>query len=302
MLRLSVSALDEAVVGRIRGNWHNHAIPRRLVVLILVVAVIAAGVASSASAALFFLFKPTTADAGDVVTVRLGGTPATFTLEQRKKPCRNGIRLYLVPSGVADEVTSRFDPRLHFIGRIVADRISRGVLSFRAPPLDSGAYALASWCPGCARYSFGRTFFVQTIPRVPRLRRSLGLRVRLPPATETCPVSGTGSYGNGLLSTSLPDDGILVARTGPDGLFQKLGWLPHTAFPDALSVRGERLDAASPPLRVLSVNWGYSKAPGRPEIGSWRSAVKFPSDGCWRITGRVKDISLSYVIKVVGGS
>ena len=126
-------------------------IPGRLIVLVLVAAVTAAGVASSASAALFFLFEPTTADAGELVTVRLGGTPADFTLEQREKPFRNGIRLYLVPSGAAEEVSSRFDPRLHFIGRIVPDRIGRGILPFRAPPLDSGAYALASWCPGCAR-------------------------------------------------------------------------------------------------------------------------------------------------------
>ncbi len=277
-------------------------ITRRLVVLILVAAVIAAGSAASASAALFFLFKPTAADAGNIVTVRLGGTPANFTLEQREKPFRKSIRLYLAPSGVADEVSSRFDPRLHFIGRIVPDRNSRGVLSLSVPPLDSGAYALASWCPACASSNFGRTFFVQTVPRVSRYRRWMGLRVRLPSTTGTCPVSGAGTYGNGLLSTRLPDKGVLVARTDPDGLFQKLGWLPHTTFPDALSVRGERLDAASPALRVISVNWGYATAPGRPQIGSWRSAVKFPSEGCWRITGRVQDVTLSYVVKVVAGS
>ena len=113
-------------------------IPGRLVVIAFVAAVIAAGVASSASAALFFLFKPTSADAGDVVTVRLGGTPADFTLEQREKPFRSGIRLYLVPSRVAGEISSRFDPRLHFIGRIVPDRNRRGVLSFRVPPVDGG--------------------------------------------------------------------------------------------------------------------------------------------------------------------
>ena len=262
---------------------------------------IAAGVASSASAALFFLFEPTTADAGEVVTVRLGGTPASFTLEQREKPFRNGIRLYLVPSAVAGDVESRFDKRLHFIGRITPDRRSRGILSFVVPPLDTGPYAVASWCPACAKNSFGRTFFVQTVPRVSRYRRWMGLRLRLPSVAETCPVSGEGTYGNDLLSTTLPPDGVLSTRIDEDGLFQKLGWLPHRGFPDSLAVRGERLDAASPPLRVLSVNWGYSIVPGRPRIGSWASAVKFPSAGCWRITGRVRDISLSYVVEVVAG-
>jgi len=270
--------------------------------LALGVALIAALVASSASAALFFLFKPTTAKTGELVTVRLGGTPASFTVDQREKPFQNGIRLYLVPSRVAGEVESRFDRRLHFIGRIIPDRNSRGILSFTVPPLDSGAYALAAWCPACARNSFGRSFFVQTVPRVSRYRLWMGLRVRLPSARDTCPVSGTGSYGNGLLSTTLPGRGVLLARADPDGLFQKLGWLPHTTLPDALTVRGERLDAASPPMRVLSVNWGPSIAPGRPQIGSWRSAVKFPSEGCWRITGRVQDLTLSYVVRVVAGS
>jgi hypothetical protein len=234
------------------------------------------------------------------VTVRLGGTPASFTLDQRERPFRNGIRLYLAPSRVAGEVESRFDSRLHFVGRIIPDRKSRGVIPFIVPPLDSGFYALASWCPACAKNSFGRTFFVQTVPRVSRYRRRMGLRVRLPSATKTCPVSGDGRYGNGLLSTTLPDDGILIARRDPAGLFQKLGWLPHTAFPDALIVRGERLDAPSSPMRVLAVRWGHSSS-GPGARGGWASAVTFPSEGCWRITGRVQDVTLSYVVKVVAG-
>ncbi len=273
---------------------------RRLVVVTLVVTILAVAVVSSASAALFFLFKPTSADAGEVVTVRLGGTPANFTVEQRKKPFRNGIRLYLLPGGVADEISSRLDPRLHFVGRIVPDRNHRGVLSFRVPPLESGDYALASWCPGCARFSSGRFFFVQTVPRVSRYRRWMGLRVQMPSATEKCPVTEAGRYSNGLLSTTVPPGGVLSTRKDADGLFQKLGWLPHRGFPDSLIVRGERLDAPSPPMRVLGVFWGYASS-GPSANGSWVSAVKFPSAGCWRITGRVQDITLSYVVNVVPG-
>jgi hypothetical protein len=248
---------------------------RRFVVLALV-SLLAVALISSASAALFFLFKPTSADAGDVVTVRLGGTPANFTLDQRERPFRNGIRLYLVPSSAAGDVESRFDSRVHFIGRIVPDRKGRGVLSFTVPPLDTGPYALASWW----------------------YRPWMGLQVRLPSAAEVCPVSDEGTYGNGLLSTWVPPGGILPARTDADGLFQKLGWLPHRGFPDALAVRGERLDAPSPPMRVLGVYWGHASS-GPAAKGSWASAVKFPSEGCWRITGRVQDVTLSYVVKVV---
>jgi hypothetical protein len=251
--------------------------------------------ASSAHAALFFLFAPTTADVGAVVKVRLGGTPARFEPTDAERPFQNGIRLYLVPSDIAGDVRSRFDERLHFVGRIVPDRRFRAVLRFRVPPLDTGSYAVASWCPGCARYSFGQSFFVQSVPRVSRFRHLMGLRVRMPAATKTCPVSGGGRYGNDFLSTLLPVNGILVARLDPDGtLFQKLGWVPRSGFDGELFVRGERLDAPGQ-MRVITVRRGYASN----GTGSWATAVDFPSEGCWRITGRVRDISLSYVVKVV---
>ena len=263
--------------------------------LVLAAAVVAGTIVSSATAALFFLFKPTAAKPGDAVTVRLGGTPASFTLADREKPFQRPIRLYLVQNLISDDVTSRFDRRLHFIGRIVPDRSARGTLAFRVPPLDTGTYVAAAWCPGCARYSFGRTFFVLWLPNVSRHREQMGLRIQMP--TGTCPVT-KGRYGNGLLSTTVPgDDGVLVARRDPDGtLFQKLWWLPREGFTGKLTVRGERLDASGQ-MRVLSVNWGYS-SDGR---GSWASAVTFPSEGCWRLTGRVRDVSLTYVVKVVSG-
>jgi hypothetical protein len=60
-------------------------------------------------------------------------------------------------------------------------------------------------------------------------------------------------------------------------------------------VRGERLDAPSPPLKVLNVFWGHSST-GK---WSWATPVEFPSEGCWRISGRVDDVSLTYVGRVV---
>nr|MBA3433868.1 hypothetical protein [Actinomycetota bacterium] len=196
------------------------------------------------------------------------------------------------------EIRSRFDPRLSFIGRIVPDRRSRGIMSFRVPPLDTDTYVVAAWCPGCARNSFGRSFFVLALPQVSRYLDLMGLRVRIPNAAKACPVT-RGTYGNGLLSTRISPNGVLLAQQDPDGtLSDKLGWLPREGFTGVLTVRGERLDAVSRPMKVLSVNWGYSYPSGR---GSWASAVRFPSEGCWRISGRVGDISLTYVVKVVAG-
>lgn len=253
--------------------------------------------AVTAQAALFFLFKPTSAKPGDLVTVRLGGTPANFMLTERERPFQRPIRLYLVPNRVAGEISSRFDPRLSFVGSLVPDKNSRGVLAFKAPPLDTDMYVLAAWCPGCAKHSVGRTFFVLSLPEVSRNREQMGLRVRMPSAAETCPAT-KGGYGNGLLSTTVPgNDGVLVAQRDPGRtLSQKLWWLPREGFTGVLTVRGERLDALGR-MRVLSVNWGYS-SDGR---GSWASAVQFPSEGCWRIRGRVRDVTLTYVVKVVGG-
>jgi hypothetical protein len=107
-----------------------------------------------------------------------------------------------------------------------------------------------------------------------------------------------GAYGNGLLSTTVPGpNGVLATRKGEDGsLGQKIWWLPHRGLYGQLAVRGERLDAPGS-MRVFSVNWGYS-SDGR---GSWASAISFPSEGCWRLTGRVGDVSLTYVVSVVEG-
>ena len=195
---------------------------------------------------------------------------------------------------------TRFDRRLHFIGSLAPDRYVRGTLAFTVPPLDTDGYAVAAWWPGDARYGRRTTFFVWPVGQdtASRYRPLMLLRVEMPPATETCPVTvpkpGPWGYGNGLLSTWLPGDGVFVARPEPDGtLFEKLRWIPHGVTGGTLTVRGERLDAAFPSMRVLSVNWGG---------GSWASAVLFPSEGCWRISGRVGDVSLSYVVKVVAGS
>lgn len=266
--------------------------------LLLVATVVAAGTAGVARAALFFLFSPTAAKPGDNVTLRLGGTPTSFTRADREKPFRQAIRVYLVSQRTAPQVRSRFDPRLYLVGAVVPDRNFRGVLTFSAPPLDTGTYVVAAWCPGCARFSGGSRFTTLPLPQVSRYREQMALRLRLPRASaESCPVT-KGRYGNGFLSTGVPGpDGVLATRRDPDGsLFQKLWWLPRQGFGGDLTVRGERLDAPGS-MRVLSVNWGHSST-GR---GSWASAVTFPSEGCWRLTGDVGDVALTYVVKVVEG-
>lgn len=262
----------------------------------------AAGTAGLARAAFFFLFEPTNVRPGEVAVVRVGGTPAGFTLDQRERPFQPALRVYLVPRSIAGTVRSPSDRRLHFIGVLVPDRWGRGLLPFRVPPVDSGEYTAARWCRTCRT---GRTFYVGAAgpdTALPDAERTL-LHVDLPSARRTCPATkGRGraeTYGNGLLSTRVSSIGTLIVQREAGGrLSTKLGWLPHKGLRGELVVRGERLDAPGR-MRVLGVYWGHASR-GPAARGGWASAVEFPSEGCWRISGRVRDVSLTYVARVIG--
>lgn len=282
----------------------------RLAAMVVAAAGGAGAAAENARAALFFLVAPTAAKPGDVVTVRTGGTPKSFRPGQRVKPFQRAIRLYLVRNRLAPDVRSRFDRRAHFIGRLVPDANGRGLLRFMVPPVDSGSYTVGAWCPDCAAYGGGRTWSVVHVAKrnvVARYRPLMLLRVTTAPA-RPCPATTLngrgGRYGNGALWTTLLPGGTLavtpdrVARDGSVGW--KFAWTPTgIAVSPGLTVSGRRLDAASPPLRVLGVAWGYSYTSAGRRGGGWASAVSFPSEGCWRITGRARDISLSFVVRVV---
>jgi len=284
----------------------DKAVKRLVLVAVALVTLTAPG---NARAALFFLFDRPSAPANERVTVRTGGTPKDFELRQRSKPLQRPVRLYLVRADVAVEVHSRFDPRLNFVGSVVPDMNGRGLLTFSVPPLDPETYTLAYWCPGCAAYSRGRTFFVQQPDQFVQPYRSQALlRIDM---TQSCPVTlpnanrppgqprNVSWYGNGLLWAGVVSDGIYAVpqdRVGADGsIGDKLLWVTTPRW-RAPAIAGERLDAPAPPLRVLGVNQGsFSSADGP----SFMSAVNFPAAGCWRLRARVGDLSLSYVVDVV---
>lgn len=270
---------------------------------------VALAVPANGRAAAFFLFDRSSAAPNDRMTVRAGGTPRNFSLSQRVKPFQRPIRLYLVRNDVAAQVHSRLDSRLNFVGSIVPDKKFRGLLTLSVPPLDAAVYTIAYWCPGCAAYSRGRTFFVQRPARfLPRYRSQARLRVA---TTESCPVTRPNGnrpqgqprnvswYGNGLLWAGLTPDGVHAVspdRVGADGsIGRKLLWVttPRWAAP---TVTGERLDEPAPPLRVLRANKGSFSSAADP---SFMTPVTFPAAGCWRVRARVGDVSLTYVVRVV---
>jgi hypothetical protein len=280
---------------------------KRLAVIVLALAALA--VPANARGALFFVFERSSAAPNDRLTVRAGGTPSNFKLSQRQKPLQPPVRLYLVRTQVAAEVHSRFDARLSFVGSVVLGRNGRGLMQFSVPPLDPGTYTIAYWCPGCARYSRGRTFYVQDPEQfVEPYRTQALLRVE---TTDFCPVTvPNGSkppgqprsvpwHGNGLLWAAwLNPDGIYTVprdRLSRDGsIGAKLIWA--TSPPRrAPAVSGQRLDAPAPPLQMLGANMGSFSNAANP---SWATPVVFPTPGCWRVTARVGDVSLTYAVDI----
>ncbi len=131
----------------------------------------------------------------------------------------------------------------------------------------------------------------------------------LPPVDpDACPVTipnGTtppgvppdpSRHGNGALWVDLwPNNRILATAPNylhPNGsISMKFPWWRGVA--GKLTIEGHRLDASAPPL-TASVPNGYG------EIGFQASGIDFPSEGCWQITGRVGDASLTFVTLVIG--
>jgi hypothetical protein len=106
------------------------------------------------------------------------------------------------------------------------------------------------------------------------------------------------SYGNEGLSTfGLWPAGTIVFRPGGPGfvtkdgsLGMKFGWWRGIA--GQLRIEGRRLDARARPLKA-EVSQGYGT------IGFQPSYIIFPTPGCWEVTGRVGEASLTFVTKVV---
>lgn len=117
--------------------------------------------------------------------------------------------------------------------------------------------------------------------------------------TADCNVTSYNTtFGDAALSTfGLWPNGEVVFRPGGSGfvtndgaLGMKFGW--QRGVRGKLTIEGRRLDAPAPPLRS-EVNNGYG------DIGFQASYVIFPTPGCWEVTGRVADASLTFVTRVV---
>lgn len=115
------------------------------------------------------------------------------------------------------------------------------------------------------------------------------------PKQQTCDVS-KGAQRSGNLEAFVPSDGTFIFRPGgagfvdrDGGLGIKFAWTRPAG--SELIVGGRRLDAEAPPARAY-MHAGYRD-------GDWQPTyLVFPTPGCWQITGRVGDRSLTFVVQV----
>jgi hypothetical protein len=120
-----------------------------------------------------------------------------------------------------------------------------------------------------------------------------GSRFRPPPGVSPDKLFGSeSSYGNGRLWVGgLASNGVVVADfvEQDDAIGTKFGWWRQVS--GRLTITGRRLDAPAPALRS-QVPSGYGMT------GFQTSAVNFPTEGCWEVTGEVGATTLTFVTVV----
>ena len=104
-------------------------------------------------------------------------------------------------------------------------------------------------------------------------------------------------HGTDGLWTVLWLDGTVVFRPGGPGfvledgsLLMKKPW--WRGVKGKLTIEGRRLDGSAPPLRARIPD-GYG------DTGFQATAIIFPTEGCWKVTGRAGEANLTFVTLVV---
>jgi hypothetical protein len=114
---------------------------------------------------------------------------------------------------------------------------------------------------------------------------------RMPPG-----VNDVGAnHGNGKMWTTMWPHNVLIATPDyieADGsVWMKWPWWWRRRFGRELAITGRRLNGDAPPLTAY-VPDGY-------EVGFAPSGITFPREGCWEVTGRVGEASLTFVTLVL---
>jgi hypothetical protein len=134
-----------------------------------------------------------------------------------------------------------------------------------------------------------------------------------PPLTADVFGRGNGDYGNGQLWTALWTWGegaisVPAHHVQPDGSLGPLKWPWWRGVAGPLVITGERLDAPAEPLQAYGPDGKLLDRPPAssgefklvyPETAFHPTGLVFPTAGCWEITARVDEATLSFVTLVV---
>jgi hypothetical protein len=115
------------------------------------------------------------------------------------------------------------------------------------------------------------------------------------PASASAPF-GEFWYGTPALWTLLRPDGTWSGLPYHDGATgQKVFWWSQGYdWRSPLTVTGRRIDGSAPPLRASTATNAFAE-----DIGSSiLVGVEIPTAGCWEITGHLKGVTLSFVVRV----
>jgi hypothetical protein len=121
---------------------------------------------------------------------------------------------------------------------------------------------------------------------------TLANRYPLPPGANRDTFFGADdAYGNGALWVGVWPSGVVVWKPKLDGsIGMKFPWWREAT--GRLRIEGRRTDGSGRPLSA-SVPDAYG------ERGFQPTGIHFPTQGCWEVTGRVGDASLTFVTFVL---
>ncbi|MGH2995251.1 MAG: hypothetical protein ACRDON_04930 [Gaiellaceae bacterium] len=105
------------------------------------------------------------------------------------------------------------------------------------------------------------------------------------------------SYGNGKLWTQFWPHNVVIV--GPGFIVEegsiRMKWPWWRGVRGQLVIAGRRLGGNAPPL-TAEIPAGYGSSGFQP------SAIFFPSEGCWEVTGSVGTVDLTFVTLVLKAS
>jgi len=104
-------------------------------------------------------------------------------------------------------------------------------------------------------------------------------------------------FGTPALWTSLRPDGTWSDLPYHDGAYtQKVFWWSQGYdWKSPLTLTGRRIDGPAPPIRASAATNAFAE-----DIGSSiLVGVEIPAAGCWEITGHLKGVALSFVVRVL---